>query len=109
MDTDSGSDSDTDTDSDSDSGSGSESKTDPDPGSDPGADRGRGCAEPDCDGRAAVRLHVPWAGERDVCPACARALAQQDGVVAEPLVDPDGDNDGDGSGDGERNAGDAWP
>lgn len=43
------------------------------------------CAEPDCDRRAAVRLRVPWDEDRDVCPACARGLAQRDGVVATPL------------------------
>ncbi|GAB7009478.1 hypothetical protein [Halorubrum trueperi] len=43
------------------------------------------CAEPDCDRRAAVRLHIPWDEDRDVCPACARALGQRDGVVATPL------------------------
>ena len=34
---------------------------------------------------AAVRLHVPWDADRDVCLAHARAMVQQDGVVAEPL------------------------
>ena len=43
------------------------------------------CTEPDCDRQAAVRLRVPWDDDRAVCPACARALVQQDGVVAEPL------------------------
>ena len=43
------------------------------------------CAEPGCDAEAAVRLYVPWADDRDVCTAHARALAQRDGVVAEPL------------------------
>lgn len=43
------------------------------------------CAEEGCERTAAVRLHVPWAGERDVCAAHARGPAQQDGVVAEPL------------------------
>lgn len=43
------------------------------------------CAEPGCTRPAAVRLHIPWAAERDVCTAHARALVQQDGVVAEPL------------------------
>lgn len=45
------------------------------------------CAEPDCGKEAAVRLHVPWAADREVCPAHARALVQRDGVVAEPLED----------------------
>lgn len=43
------------------------------------------CAEEGCDREAAVRLHVPWAEDREVCAAHARALAQRDGVVAEPL------------------------
>lgn len=43
------------------------------------------CAEEGCTDRAAVRLYVPWAADRDVCTAHARALVQQDGVVAEPL------------------------
>jgi hypothetical protein len=43
------------------------------------------CAESDCDRRAAVRLHVPWADNRVVCTAHARVAARQDGVVAEPL------------------------
>ncbi|MEF8780569.1 MAG: hypothetical protein V5A46_07805 [Haloferacaceae archaeon] len=47
------------------------------------------CARPECSNRAAVRLHVPWDENRVVCPACARALVQQDGVVAEPLADAD--------------------
>lgn len=45
------------------------------------------CAEDGCDRPAAVRLHVPWTENRDVCTAHARALVQQDGVVAEPLDD----------------------
>lgn len=43
------------------------------------------CAEDDCDNPAAVRLHIPWTENREVCTAHARALVQQDGVVAEPL------------------------
>lgn len=43
------------------------------------------CAEEGCDERAAVRLHIPWDANREVCTAHARALVQQDGVVAEPL------------------------
>ncbi|WP_192498431.1 hypothetical protein [Halorussus halophilus] len=47
------------------------------------------CAEDDCENRAAVRLHVPWAENRDVCVGHARVLAQRDGVVAEPLAESD--------------------
>ena len=47
------------------------------------------CAEDDCSDSAAVRLHVPWAENREVCAAHARVLAQQDGVVAEPLTGRD--------------------
>lgn len=43
------------------------------------------CAEDRCEKAAAVRLHVPWDENRDVCAAHARVLARQDGVVAEPL------------------------
>ncbi|WP_267639504.1 hypothetical protein [Haloarchaeobius amylolyticus] len=43
------------------------------------------CSEPDCDREAAVRLHVPWDEDRNVCVAHARSLGQQDGVVTEPL------------------------
>ncbi|PSQ11603.1 hypothetical protein BRC93_04890 [Halobacteriales archaeon QS_5_70_15] len=49
------------------------------------------CAEEDCDRPVAVRLHVPWAGQREVCAAHARVIAQQDGVVAEPLEDAEGE------------------
>ena len=49
------------------------------------------CTEEGCDRTAAIRLHVPWAGERDVCAAHARVIAQQDGVVAEPLEGADGE------------------
>lgn len=49
------------------------------------------CAEEGCERTAAVRLHVPWAGERDVCAAHARGPAQQDGVVAEPLEGAEGE------------------
>ncbi len=45
------------------------------------------CSETNCENEAGVRLHVPWAENRVVCPACARSLVQQDGVVAEPLED----------------------
>jgi hypothetical protein len=43
------------------------------------------CAEEGCDEPAAVRLHIPWAANREVCPAHARAFVQKEGVVAEPL------------------------
>lgn len=43
------------------------------------------CSEDGCEDEAAVRLHVPWSENRAVCPACARGLVHQDGVVAEPL------------------------
>jgi hypothetical protein len=45
------------------------------------------CAEAGCERPAAVRLHVPWDTNREVCTAHARALVQQDGIVAEPLSD----------------------
>jgi hypothetical protein len=45
------------------------------------------CSEDGCENEAAVRVHVPWAADRDVCTAHARVIAQQDGVVAEPLAD----------------------
>lgn len=45
------------------------------------------CAETECEEPAAVRLHVPWDANREVCTAHARALVQQEGVVAEPLED----------------------
>ena len=44
-----------------------------------------GCAEEGCDREADVRLHVPWAENREVCTPHARVLVQRDGVVAEPL------------------------
>ncbi|WP_435332693.1 hypothetical protein [Haloarchaeobius sp. TZWWS8] len=43
------------------------------------------CATPDCEREAAVRLHVPWDENRDVCVAHARAQVHEDGIVAEPL------------------------
>lgn len=43
------------------------------------------CEESDCENAAAVRLHIPWAANKEVCTAHARALVQQNGVVAEPL------------------------
>ena len=45
------------------------------------------CAVEDCENEAAVRLHVPWDENRDVCLPHARGLAKQDGVVPEPLDD----------------------
>ncbi len=47
------------------------------------------CAEEGCDREVAVRLHVAWAEDREVCTAHARVWAQKDGVVAEPLEDTD--------------------
>jgi len=43
------------------------------------------CSEVDCPEPAAVLLHIPWAEDRTVCPAHARVLSRQDGVVAEPI------------------------
>lgn len=43
------------------------------------------CAEEGCTNAAAVRLHIPWDENREVCPAHARPIARKDGVVAEPL------------------------
>ncbi|ELY57231.1 MULTISPECIES: hypothetical protein [Natronococcus] len=45
------------------------------------------CSEDDCDRRACVELHVPWAENRLVCAAHARVLGRRDGVVADPLPD----------------------
>ncbi|WP_170977469.1 hypothetical protein [Halorussus salinisoli] len=47
------------------------------------------CAESGCSEPATVRLHVPWDENRIVCAGHARALAQQDGVVADPLEEAD--------------------
>lgn len=47
------------------------------------------CSEPDCQKRAAVRLHIPWDENRVVCTAHARVIAQADGVVPEPLENAD--------------------
>lgn len=47
------------------------------------------CEEDGCESPAAVRLHVPWAANREVCAAHARPVAKKDGVVAEPLSDSD--------------------
>lgn len=49
------------------------------------------CTEDDCEERAAVRLHIPWAENRVVCAAHARVWAQKDGVVADPLEEADGE------------------
>lgn len=43
------------------------------------------CAVADCEEVAAVRLHVPWEKDRDVCVGHARTLATREGVVAEPI------------------------
>lgn len=45
------------------------------------------CAEAECENPVAVRLHIPWDANREVCTAHARALVQQEGVVAEPFLD----------------------
>lgn len=45
----------------------------------------KGCAIEGCARNTAVRLAIPWAGERDVCTAHARVWAQKEGVVAMPL------------------------
>ncbi len=47
------------------------------------------CAETDCEERAVVELHIPWSENRLVCAGHARVLAQQDGIVADPIVDED--------------------
>ena len=47
------------------------------------------CAEEDCDRPAAVELHIPWDENRVVCAPHGRALAQQEGVVAQALPDSD--------------------
>ena len=54
-------------------------------------ERGVTCAEPDCEREAAVRLRIPWDADREVCTAHARAMATQDGVVAEPLPNKEGE------------------
>jgi hypothetical protein len=48
-----------------------------------------GVPESDCSEPAAVRLHVPWDENREVCTAHARVLAQKEGIVADPLADGD--------------------
>lgn len=45
------------------------------------------CAEEGCENPANVELHIPWAENRLVCPAHARVLGRQDGVVADPRSD----------------------
>ena len=45
------------------------------------------CSQEGCERPAAVELHVPWAENRLVCAPHARVLAQQDGVVPDPLPD----------------------
>jgi len=43
------------------------------------------CAEDDCEGEAAVELHIPCDANRQVCPDHARVWAQKDGAVSAPL------------------------
>lgn len=43
------------------------------------------CSEAGCDRPVAVRVFVPWEADRNVCLAHGRAIATQEGVVAEPL------------------------
>lgn len=50
---------------------------------------GMECDADGCERSGAVRLYVPWAETRTMCPAHARALAQQEGVVAEPIAGTD--------------------
>lgn len=47
------------------------------------------CAEAACEEEAAVRLHIPWTKDREVCAGHARALVQREGVVARPLEGAD--------------------
>ena len=47
------------------------------------------CSEDDCEEEAAVRLHIPWDANREVCTGHGRVFAQKEGVVAEPLEDVD--------------------
>jgi hypothetical protein len=47
------------------------------------------CTETDCAEPAAVRLHIPWAENRVVCPGHARGYARMDGIVADPLETAD--------------------
>lgn len=43
------------------------------------------CAETRCEREATVRIHDPRGPDRSVCTAHARALSQQEGVVAVPI------------------------
>jgi hypothetical protein len=43
------------------------------------------CSENNCENEAAVRVYIPWDRDQEVCPAHARAIVQQDGVIADPL------------------------
>jgi hypothetical protein len=47
------------------------------------------CEEDGCGRAAAVLVCIPWDADREVCTGHARSLAQQDGVVAEPLEGAD--------------------
>jgi len=49
------------------------------------------CERNGCERTAAVRLRIPWSDDRLVCPAHARGLATEDGVVPEPLADREGE------------------
>lgn len=54
----------------------------------PDGDHGQ-CTEQGCDRAAAIRLHIPWDADRNVCLAHGRARAMTDGIVARPLSDTD--------------------
>lgn len=43
------------------------------------------CQIEGCDRPVAVRLDVPWAGQREVCTAHGRTWSQREGVVAMPI------------------------
>ncbi|SFS54996.1 hypothetical protein [Halostagnicola kamekurae] len=45
------------------------------------------CSEDGCDQIAAVLLHIPWDENRAVCAPHARVLAQEEGIVPDPLPD----------------------
>lgn len=47
------------------------------------------CFKQECNGEAAVELHVPWGEPRPVCAAHARAQSHEEGVVAKPLPSAD--------------------
>ena len=47
------------------------------------------CAEEGCHRPSAIRVYVPWEADREVCLPHGRAIAAQDGVVAEPIPDED--------------------